>query len=247
MKGLSAAALAALFLLVARVQAADVSGAVWKYDNPFCSVIGRMDPLHDGSGYSLVLYAARGASLDAHVTLVSRTDAYDASVTRAELSGPPTDLEAAPAIVTLARNQRIEYFFVDSFALDGGRVVTCPSYVFAVGNDPLDSVEGAPTVPARHVQSLDQTACGRMYQEAEEPPDIGGLIGRYGNKPLSVELRAYLDSKGHAIEVKTLKSSGVDGVDQTMVGIVQQAQFVPARFLCTPVVSELLVRADYAP
>jgi hypothetical protein len=43
------------------------------------------------------------------------------------------------------------------------------------------------------------------------------------------------------------QSSGIAGIDDFALGAIQLHQFLPARFLCTAVVSELLVRLDYEP
>ena len=58
----------------------------WKYRNPFCGVIAhsrRSAPI----GYGLALFAEKGTTLAAHVTLVSKTDAYDVSVPDSEPFG----------------------------------------------------------------------------------------------------------------------------------------------------------------
>jgi hypothetical protein len=242
----AAAFLVVLASLVAPARA-DVAAANWKLDNPFCNVIAEMAPLAQGTGYGLALYAAKGTSLEAHLTLISNTDAYDAHVGALRLSGPAQDRAGEPVLVKVPSGVKIEYYFVDSYAFDGGQAVTCPSYVSAIGEGSSDLPQGAPKVNAQHLQSLGTIACGKAYQPPSLRGDVGAVIGHYGNKPLSVKLRAYVDSNGHAIGVKTIESSGVEGVDRFAVGSVRQQEFNPARFLCTPVVSEMLLRMEYQP
>jgi hypothetical protein len=219
----------------------------WKFENPFCNVVAQMAPLADGTGYGLALYAASGKSIDAHVTLIGKSDAYDAHVTALPLAGSAEDREGRAVLVRMPPGTKIEYFFVDSYALDGGEPTSCPSYVFAMGEGFSDSPARATAVSAQHLQPLGKLPCGHTYQPPSTRGDMGGVIGNYGNKPLTVELRAYIDSKGHALEVKTIASSGVDGIDKTAIGTVQQEEFHPAQFLCTPVVSEMLLQMEYSP
>jgi len=252
---------AALFLAIASLaapaRAADASAAHWKYDNPFCQVVAAVAPLPDvvasvtpvtgETRYEVTLYAAEGATLGAHVTLVSDTDAYDAAVPAGTLSGPSEDRRSEPVIVTLPAPDAVTYYFVDSYALDGTASVTCPSYVFEVGEGLSNAPGGVLTVGAQHLQAIGKLACGHVYQPPSSRGDMGGMIGNYGNKPLTVELQAYIDSKGHALQVKTVRSSGVAGVDDNAIGEVQQEEFHPAQFLCTPVVSEIRFRMEYQP
>jgi Gram-negative bacterial TonB protein C-terminal len=126
--------------------------------------------------------------------------------------------------------------------------VTCPSYVFPIGEPMAESAGGAPVIAATRLQSLGRLTCGRMYRDPSGPEDFSGLlIGQYGNRPLSVKLHVYIDSNGNAIDEKVIGSSGFHAVDVTAVGIVQQQKFNPAEFLCTPVVGEMLLQLDYRP
>jgi hypothetical protein len=229
----------------------------WKYDNPFCDVVAAVVPLPDvvasvtpiqgGMRYVVALFARRGTTLAAHVTLVSDGSAYDAVLPDTNLSGPLEDRRREPVVVTLPAADQLKYFFVDSYALDGRASVTCPSYVFPIGETVQAQVAGAAVIPAVLLQSIEKLPCGQTYQDAGTGRDFGGVIGRYGNKPLSVTYHVYIDSKGHAISEKLLQSSGVEGVDSAALGSIQQQEFQPAQFLCTPVVSEINIRMDYVP
>ncbi len=243
----SSAALVALALLVAPARAADAPAGAWKYDNPFCPVVAQVAPLAGGSGYGLQLYAANGRTIDAHVTLVSDSDAYDAHVTNVPFTGSAGDRESEGVVLKFTPAVQVKYFFVDSYALDGGVSMTCPSFVSPIGEQLSDSPAGAPVVTPQQVQAIGKLACGQMYQPIQYGRDMYSVMGPYGNKPLSVTILAYVDSDGRVLRDKVVSPSGVFGVDSTAMGIIQIHNFVAARFLCTPVVGELEIRLDYEP
>jgi hypothetical protein len=209
--------------------------------------VARVAPLSDGSGYAVALDASGGNTIDAHVTLVGATDAYDANLTGQPLVGTPDDRETAAVVVKLPATAQIAYFYVDSYAVDGGKSVSCPSYVFEVPSQTVGAPPNTPGIPAQHLQALGALSCGRIYI----PPDLHGQfqsqIGAYGNKPLTVLGRAYIDSNGYSMKEKLLRSSGVQGVDQFELGAMHLHQFSPAKFLCTPVVSTIDVELHYTP
>ena len=241
------AVLVALALLSAPARAADAPAVAWQYDNPFCPVVAQVAPLADGSGYGLQLYAASGRTIDAHVTLVSDSDAYDAHVANLPFTGSPGDRESEGVILKFVPAVGVKYFFVDSYVLDGGASMTCPSYVFPMDRQISDSPAGAPVVTPQRVQSIGKLACAQMYQPIQYGRDMYSVMGPYGNKPLSVTILAYVDSDGRVLRDKVTSTSGVFGVDSTAMGIIQIHNFVPARFLCTPVVGEVEIRLDYEP
>ena len=242
-----AALLVAVGLSCVPVCAAEPAAPHWQFENPFCSAVAAVAPLADGSGYALDVAASSGTTIEAHITLVSAGAAYDAHLPDTNLSGPAGDRRSEPVVVKLPSPDALKYFFLDSYAVDRGTNVTCPSYVFPVGETISGSAADATVVPATPLQTLGHLTCGAMYQEPNAPSEAGGLIGRYGNRPLSVELRVYVDSGGRAIRQQVLSSSGVDGVDAAALGIVAQQQYRPAKFLCTPVVGELRIRLEYQP
>jgi len=201
----------------------------------------------DGSGYGLAIYAAKGAAVDAHVTLISDTDAYDAHVASAVLSGPPEDRTSGTMLVKLPAPGAIKYYYVDSYTIDGGDVQSCPSYPNKLGEPIPAAPEGVPALAAQHLQSLDVSKCKELYRM----PGLGGqltsIVGSYGNKQLTVETRVYIDSNGRAVRESIVQSSGVEGVDQFAIGAIQEHRFSAAELLCTPVVSEMLIDLKYDP
>ena len=242
-----AAFLMALACSCIPARAADAPASNWKYANPFCGAVAEVAPIGTSGRYGLGLFAEQGTTIAAHVTLVSITDAYDVAVPDTNLLGPVDDRELEPVVVSLPAADSVKYFFVDSFAVDRGASVTCPSYVFPIGDTLSGSPDGAPSLAATHLQSLGKLACAKMYRPAESGKDAGGMIGHFGNQPLSTEYRVFVDSNGHAAGEKLLASSGVEGVDSSARGDLQGHQYVPAQFLCTPVVGEVDIRMDYVP
>ena len=243
----SAALLVALVCMSVPARAADLGQSHWKHDNPFCGALAAVSPFNDGRRYALALFADHGTTLAAKVTLVSDTDAYAAAVPDTNLLGSRTDRETTAFVVTLPSADKLKYYFVDAYAIDGGASVSCPSYVFPVA-DPISGWSGdAPVIAATHLQTIGKPPCGRLYREAETGRDLGGIIGVYGNRPLSTSYHVYVDSLGRAIREDLIQSSGVQGVDSTALGAIQQQRFVPAEFLCTPVVGELKIEMDYQP
>lgn len=244
---IAAAFLVALLYSCVPVRAADAPPAAWKYDNPFCGVIAAVAPLGNSGRYGLTLFAQQGMTLEAHVTLVSDTDAYDVTVPDTNLSGPITDRQMEPVVVTLPAKDAIKYYFVDSYAPDRGASVSCPSYVFPLDDPVADASSGVPSIEAKHLQSLGKLACGAMYR----PPSGGGndlgAMGHFGNRRLTTEYRVFIDSNGRDVGQKLLASSGVDALDAAARGNLQNHQYSPAQFLCTPVVGEIDIRLDYDP
>ncbi len=243
----AAALLVALACACIPARAADAPAAAWKYDNPFCGVIAAVAPLGNSGRYGVAIFAQQGTTIAAHVTLVSTTDAYDAALPDTNLFGPVTDRRMEPVVLTLPVKDAIKYYFVDSYAVDRGASVSCPSYVFPIDDPIADAPSDVAAIGATHLQSLGKLACAQMYRPPESGGQAGGLIGAFGNRPLSTEYRIYIDSNGHPVGEKLLASSGVVGVDSSALGRLQSHQYVPARFLCTPVVGEIDIRMDYDP
>lgn len=238
---------AALFALALPARGADPPAAIWKHQNPFCGVLAQVAPTTDGSGYGVALFAVSGASVDAHVTLVGRTDAYDAYLTAARLEGAPNDRESEGVVVKVPADAGIAWYFVDSYAIDGAKPVNCPSYVLPVGSERVDAPEGTRAIPASHLQALPPLTCGKTYIQARLHGDFESPVGRFGNRPLTVEARSYIDSNGYSAREELVTSSGVAGLDDYMLGAMHVHQFSPAQFLCTPVVSTIDVELKYFP
>jgi hypothetical protein len=184
-------------------RADDAPPAAWKYDNPFCKVLAAVAPLGDGRRYAIELLAPSGITVAANVTLISASDAYQAAIPDTNLEGALDDRGVPPVVFALPAPDKIQYVFVDSYAIDRAPSVTCPSFVFPIGKPITAPAGDIATLSAPHLQSLGKLACGHAYQDVEIGRDPGGLIGHYGNKRLSVTYHVYVDSAGHAINETT--------------------------------------------
>jgi len=247
MVGRAAAFIAALASLAVAARAADLPAAPWKHDNPFCNVIAAMAPIAGGSQYALGLYAASGTTIEAHVTAISASDAYDVHIADSNLSGPLEDRQTEPVVVAFADGAKPKYLFVDSYALDRGKSTTCPSYVFGVSDDEQQAGSHSHALSATHLQALGALPCGQAYLAPQMRGQLEAQGGAYGGRPLTVVARAYLDSNGYSLREEIVESSGVTGMDQYAEGAMHEHQFTPARFLCSPVVSTIEVEVKYVP
>ena len=165
-------------------RAADTPATSWKYDNPFCKVLAAVAPLGDGRRYAIELLAQSGTTVAAHVTLVSGSDAYEAAIPDTNLEGAVEDREMPAVVFALPAADKIQYAFVDVYAIDRAPRVTRPSYVFPIG-DPIAAPTGeVPTLSASHLESLGKLACGHTYEDVGMGLEPGGLIGHFGNKRL---------------------------------------------------------------
>lgn len=252
-----AGVLVVALLAFPRAGAADEPPSHWKYDNPFCQVVAGVAPIPDvvasiaavggQTRYLLDLFTPSGTTLSGHVTLVSASDAYDAAVPESDLSGAMDGRKLEPLIVTLPAADKVEYFFVDSYSVDRGTAVTCPSYVFTVGETLSSSPSGLRSIEAQRLQKIAPPKCGKVYADPELRGELLSPVGAYGGKPLTVVARAYIDSNGYSIKEEIVQSSGVDGMDKYMLGAVGVHQFRPAEFLCVPVVGTMLIELKYFP
>jgi hypothetical protein len=253
----AAVLLVAILGSFAPARAADVPSGDWKYENPFCQVVALVAPIPavvastapvgGDSRYALELFASDGRTLAAHVTLVSDTDAYDATVPKGTLADSSEGRSLGPVIVTLPAPDTITYFFVDSYSLDGGAGVTCPSYVFQVSQALSGAPAGVPSVDAQHLQKIGPLKCGSAYLPPQMHGDLESPVGAYGGRPVTAVTRAFIDSNGYAIRQQIVQSSGVDGIDKYLLGAVGVHQFTPAQFLCVPVVGTVDVELKYFP
>jgi hypothetical protein len=242
-----AAFLATLVSLVGPVRAADIAPSSWKYENPFCKVVANVMPVTGRAAYAVAVYTASGTLIDAHVTLVGETDAFDAHVVSAPLSGPADNRQSAPILVTLPTGQSASYFFVDSYSIDNAQPVTCPSYVFSAGARTVDEPVDAPVMAAQHLQALGLLKCGRVYTAPGKRGELEAPVAAFNGRTLTVVVRAYLDSNGYSMREDVVRSSGVQWMDQFTIGAVHVHQFAPAQFLCTPVVGTLDLEMQYGP
>lgn len=225
----------------------------WAFDNPFCEVLAGLVPIEGsapGTEYGLALYASRGTTVAAHVTLIGSDAAYDANVSVTNLQGALTDRRTGGIIVKLEKPAPIHYFFVDSFSIDGGAPVTCPSYVFRSGSGPSSegiTASGLSTVTAAFLEKLPDMPCGKAYTAPAVQKGFGPPVGFYGYQRRSTILHVFIDSNGVPVRTSMKTSSGVPGLDDVAYAGVQYTRYRPAQFLCTPVVGETDMEMEYSP
>jgi hypothetical protein len=234
------------------------------WHNPFCSADvqafpwdRRRDepaPLGRSDRYVLDLSADGTSSVAATVTLISTQGAYGVTIDRTVLKRDDDKKYYAPAMmVGFDAPRDVEFAYIDSVGVDGAAPTPCPTVVqevhsmqgkLATGKD-APSFAGVAVTAAAFKQDLPALDCGAAYIEpvllSREGPDIG----HFGDRPLTTTIHVYLDSAGHPVNATLEKSSGVEGVDDVAIAGAEQSHYKPAKFLCTPVVSEMSVEFDY--
>ncbi|HKU81174.1 MAG TPA: hypothetical protein VJP76_03310 [Candidatus Tumulicola sp.] len=263
-RALSTLVLPALFFAMPGIvaRAAD-AGDSWS--NPFCAasvgiiawntaIDAPAKNLAARRHYALSLSADGRTSVTARVVLIADEGAYAVEIPRTDLlrQGGTDDFYAEAMMVAFDKPVDVRYAYVDRVGVDGAAPADCPTVVSPVV--PYDSSrQGTPPtlaglVPIRpaFLQALPALTCGSAYR-APEILSQGPLVGHFGDARRTTVVRAYVDSDGIAVRERLVKSSGVEGLDDAALGGVQQSRFKPAEFLCTPVVSEMLIDMDYSP
>jgi hypothetical protein len=236
--------------------------SVWH--NPFCSADVQVfpwdrqrdepAPLGRTDRYVLDLSADGTSSVAATVTLISTQGAYSVTMDRTVLKRDDDKKYYAPAMmVGFDAPRDVEYAYIDSVGVDGAAQTPCPTVVqevrsmrgkLSTGKD-APSFAGVAVTAAAFKQDLPPLDCGYAYIPPRLLDREGPDIGHFGDRPLTTTIHVYLDSEGHAVNATLEKSSGVEGVDDVAMAGAGRSHYRPARFLCTPVVSELSVDFDY--
>ncbi|HEY1429006.1 MAG TPA: energy transducer TonB [Candidatus Tumulicola sp.] len=235
------------------------------WGNPFCSADVAVFPWNkerdepaqpgDNAHYLLSLSADGKSTVTATVILISDGGAYTVTLDKnALLHQGDSDRFYAPGIlVGFDKPQNVRYAYVDSVGVDGAAPVSCPTVVTevrslmdqSVTGTQVPSLNGAPVTPAVFKQDLPALDCGKAYTPpvllTREGPDSGD----FGSKQLTATVHVYLDSDGHPSNAKLVKSSGVEGIDDLALAAAEQSHYRAANFLCTPVVSEMIVEFTY--
>ena len=229
--------------------------------DPFCAIHVVGVPWNQASGTPsrgdadsivLSLSSLSGSKLDAHVKLISQTDAYDVALTDLSLDGRPTAHSTAALFVTLPKPAALRYAYVDSYRLDGGLEKSCATEPFDLRSwqDSLQVPPAqAPTGPrfaAALNGPLPPLLCGKTYTDAQVTRAFQ-LPGIRVNKTYTVQVGVFIDSEGHPVDTWISKSSGIEQADALAKASAQRSQYAPATFLCTPIVRAYLFRVDFAP
>jgi hypothetical protein len=227
---------------------ADVQVFPWDRQRDEAAPVGRNDR------YVLDLAADGKTSVAATVTLISTQGAYSVTMDRTVLKqGDDKKYYAPLMMVGFGAPRDVEFAYIDTVGVDGAVPSPCPTVVQEVHSmqGKLASGKDAPSfanvavTPAAFKQDLPPLDCGSTYIAPQLLDREGPDIGHFGDRPLKVVIHVYLDSAGHPSNATLETSSGVEGVDDVAVAGAERSHYKPAKFLCTPVVSELTYEMDY--
>lgn len=262
------AGLAALALFVCiGLSESGPAAAAESWDNPFCAGVVAVTPWNASAGspsthaasdrYVLQLFANGKTNVAGTVTLITSDSAYSVPVGRTDLlrTGGSDDFYAEPILVAFDKPVEVRYAYVDQIGVDGAAPASCPTVVREVhpfsanASNEFDISVGGDVKPvnAVYLQALPQLTCGRAYIPSGLPRGAGAVVGAYGNERKSTVVRIFIDSNGIPAGANIERSSGIEGLDDNVIGLVEHTRYVPAKFLCTPVVSEMNVEIDYNP
>lgn len=182
--------------------------------------------------------------------LFSDTDAYDVPISAQPLSGNEYMHVSTQFLVALPKAMRVRYVYVDSYQLDGGSVVNCPTeahhFQKGIGQKGPSDIKSTPTFSASYKQALPAPACGNVYTPATVMRAVSPR-GIQTSKMLRVKIAIYINSDGSLAKSYVYKSSGVNYADTLALDAANRSSYVPAKFLCTPIVGEYLFTADFEP
>ena len=230
--------------------------------NPFCGAtafalpwnVGADAPLVNGDSadYALWLLVDGKHDVQARVTLITRTNAYTVGIPRLPLDVEKDGGVTEPFLVRFKDAVHVRYAYVDGVGVDGKSVTDCPTFPQEVtpwhdGSAP-SVVRSALTLVPKLLQPLPKLTCPKVYEGAsiaKEP--YTQWISQYGDRQRSAVVRVYLDSDGLPLREKLVRSSGVDGIDQTAIANSMHTIYRPASFLCSPVVSVFYFELTYDP
>lgn len=241
------------------------AGDTWA--NPFCSGTVALMPWNARVGapstnlssdrYVLELFANGKNDVSGAVTLITSDSAYSVPIARTDLlrSGGSNDFYAEPIVVAFDKPVDVHYAYVDQIGVDGAAPATCPTVVQQVhaftadASNQFDVSVGGDVKPvnATFLQALPALTCGRAYIPSELPRGAGGVVGAYGNVRKSTVVRIFIDSNGIPAGASIERPSGIEGLDDNVLGLVEHTRYTPAKFLCTPVVSEMSIEMEYDP
>jgi hypothetical protein len=229
-----------------------------EWADPFCSVSYQLiywDPskghgTSDATKYLLGKLIAPGSSVAERLILLTDTDAYDVTVDRQPLTGKEYLRSSGRFLIELPKEFKVKYAYVNSYKLDGAQEVNCPTEAHAFGkgtdNLPAPEVQNLTTYVATYKQPLPALPCGKTYVPATvkhvvSPP------GLQTDKRRVAQIVVFVNSDGNIAKSYVYRSSGVDYGDMRAIFAATHSQYVPAMFLCTPIVGEYLFTVDYMP
>jgi hypothetical protein len=229
-----------------------------EWADPFCSASDQLiywdkakgHGTSDATKYLLGRLIAPGSSVSEHLILFTDTDAYDVTVDRQSLAGTDYLRSSGRFLIELPKELLVKYAYVDSYKLDGADEVYCPTeaHTFGKGTDnlPAPELQNLTTYVATYKQPLPALPCGKTYVPATVK-HVVSPTGFQTNTRRVAQIAVFVNSDGDIAKSYVYRSSGVDYGDMRAVFAATHSQYVPATFLCTPIVGEYLFTVDYMP
>ena len=232
--------------------------------NAFCAasvawsaIHAATNPVAPGSAatrYALALGVRGTTSAAASVTFIGTKNAYivQIPVTPLVVVMKKRDRFTRVIVVHFPHATRIRYAYVDTAAVDGAPPVTCPTVAERPGVPKFwhwkQLLAGKwLNLDATLQQALPPLRCGAVYRQARMARAGTVYGGNFGFQARSAEVLVDVDSSGKPALVKLVRSSGIPGFDRNVLASAEASRFHPARFLCSPVVSEYLFVGQYSP
>jgi hypothetical protein len=193
---------------------------------------------------------AVGTTVSARVMVFTPTNAYVADIPTLPLSG--TGPVKATANFAIVSDQSIKprYVYVDSYRLDGGADVECPTEPIAfTGSVSATSSTPAPVSALRFAftdaEPLPPLTCGAEMKKASirkavAPQEIDRSFGH-----IKVTVLVYVDAGGRLVRAYLLKPSMSNPDNNYAIEAAERSTYFPAIFYCKPVAGAYVFMADF--
>ncbi len=236
---------------------ADASNAFCAASVAWSAIHAATNPVAPGSAatrYALALGVRGTTSAAASVTFIGTKNAYIVQVPVTPLVAvmKMRDRFTRVIVVHFPHATHIRYAYVDTAAVDGAPSVTCPTVAESPGVPKFwhwkQLLAGKwLNLDATLQQALPPLRCGAVYRQARMARAGTVYGGNFGFQARSAEVLVDIDSLGKPALAKLVRSSGIPAFDQNVLAAAEASRFHPARFLCSPVVSEYLFVGKYLP
>jgi hypothetical protein len=193
---------------------------------------------------------AIGATVSARVIVFTPTNAYVADIPTLPLSGA-SPVKATPNFAIVS-DKPIDprYIYVDSYRLDGGAEVECPTEPAAfTGSLPAASSTPAPASALRFrltdEEPLPPLPCGAEMKKASirkavAPQEIDRSFAH-----IKVSVLVYIDAGGRLVRAYLLKPSMSNPDNNYAIEAAEHSTYFPATFYCKPVAGSYVFVADF--
>ncbi|HEY1429999.1 MAG TPA: energy transducer TonB [Candidatus Tumulicola sp.] len=143
------------------------------------------------------------------------------------------------------------YAYVDSYKLDSGAEIYCPTEVHPFEKSRGGTAKPVPTgtlatFEATYKQALPSLTCDKTYVAATVTRAVRPR-GIRTDTMRSARIAVFINSDGSVARSFVYTSSGVDYLDTLALDAANRAAYRPSEFLCTPVVGEFLCVVDFEP